>query len=101
MTVEKGFHCAYQTHYRIVFPVKYRKALLSKPVEEYILWIVEQPEERYDVVFERVGCDVNHIHILCSFHPKWSIGQVVRMFKSIVGKELFKKFPEIRKDLWG
>jgi len=26
--VQKGYHCAWQIHYHIVFPVKYRKALL-------------------------------------------------------------------------
>ena len=30
--VEKGSHCAWQIHYHIVFPVKYRKALLSEEV---------------------------------------------------------------------
>ena len=100
MVVEKGFHCTYQTHYHIVFPVKYRKALLSVEVEKHILWISKQIEERYDIVFEQIGCDLNHIHILCSFHPKWSIGQMVRMFKSITGKAIFQRFPDIRKDLW-
>ncbi len=28
MTPQKGYHCAYDAHYHIVFPVKYSKALL-------------------------------------------------------------------------
>ena len=101
MVVKKARHCAYQTHYHIVFPVKYRKALLSSGVEKAILEISKEISERYEIEFEQIGCDKNHIHILCSFHPKYSIGEVVRKFKSITARELFRKFPELKKDLWG
>ncbi|HEY4479677.1 MAG TPA: IS200/IS605 family transposase [Candidatus Paceibacterota bacterium] len=36
-----------------------------------------------------------------SFHPKYSIGQFVRLYKSITAKQIFLKFPEIKKELWG
>ena len=57
--------------------------------------------ERYEIEFEQIGCDKNHIHILCSFHPKYSIGEVVGKFKSITARELFKRFVWLRKELWG
>ena len=101
MDVKKAIHCAYQTHYHLVFPVKYRKALLSKPVEKAIVEIAQEMSERYEIKFEQIGCDKNHIHILCSFHPKYSIGETVRKFKSITARELFKRFPDLKKDLWG
>ena len=43
---------------------------------------------------------VDHVHILISFHPKYSIGQVVRILKSISARELFREFPRIKKRLW-
>jgi putative transposase len=101
MEVKKSNHCAYQTHYHIVFPVKYRKALLYPEVEKAITEISSEICERYEIEFEQIGCDRNHIHILCSFHPKYSIGEVVRKFKSITAREIFKRFPELRKELWG
>jgi len=99
--VRKASHCAYQTHYHIVFPVKYRKSLLDKRIEKKILGLSKEISERYEVYFEQIGCDKNHIHILCSFHPKYSIGEMVRTFKSITAREIFKTFPEVKKDLWG
>jgi len=36
MDVQKGYHCAWQIHYHIVFPVKYRKALLSNKITKTI-----------------------------------------------------------------
>lgn len=101
MTVRRASHCVYQTHYHIVFPVKYRKSLLSDEVTLQIKLISIEIGERYEIEFEQLGCDKNHIHILCSFHPKYSIGEVVRKFKSITARELFKRFPQIRKELWG
>ena len=101
MEVKKSNHCAYQTHYHIVFPVKYRKALLYPEVEKAIMEISSEISERYEIEFEQIGCDRNHIHILCSFHPKYSIGEVVRKFTSITAREIFKRFPNLRKELWG
>ena len=100
MSIIKGNHNAFDTHYHIVFPVKYRKALLEPPITRAIREIASQITERYDIWFEQLGCDQDHIHILCSFHPKYSGSDVVRTFKSITAKQLFLTFPELRKDLW-
>ncbi|MCX6735871.1 MAG: IS200/IS605 family transposase [Candidatus Parcubacteria bacterium] len=101
MGVTRSNHCVYDTHYHIVFPVKYRKSLLSEEIKGAILEIAKEIEERYEIEFEKVGTDGNHIHILCSFHPKYKGSQIVGMFKSITARELFKRFPELRKKLWG
>lgn len=95
-------HCAYDAHYHIVFPVKYRKLLLAANIPGAIVEIASQIALRYDIDFEKIGCDGDHIHILCSFPPtKYKGGDVVRIFKSITARELFKQFPQLRKDLWG
>jgi putative transposase len=93
MELKRSNHCVYSTHYHIVFPVKYRKSLLTKGVDVAIKEISREIGERYEIEFEQIGCDKNHIHILCSFHPKYSIGEVVRKFKSLTARELFKRFP--------
>ncbi len=69
MDVKKASHCAYQANYHIVFLVKYRKTLLHDEIPGEIKHIALEIGARYEVEFEEAGCDVNHIHILCSFHP--------------------------------
>lgn len=101
MTLEHGNHCVYQTHYHIVFPVKYRKALLRGEIERSLHTISKEIEERYSLDIEKLGADLNHIHLLCSFHPKYSIGQIVRLYKSVTARQLFLRHPELRKELWG
>ena len=43
----------------------------------------------------------NHIPTLVQSAPKYSPSHLVQMIKSISAKEIFKKFPEIRDELWG
>ena len=99
--VQKGYHGAYQIHYHIVFPVKYRKALLREEIKRSLEEIAKGIEERYGVEIERMGCDENDIHLLCGAHPKYAPGQLVRLFKSISGRELFKRHVWLKKELWG
>ena len=75
--------------------------MLSDEITSAIKSISGEIGERYEIEFEQLRCDKNHIHILFSFHPKYSIGEVVRKFKSITARELFKKFPLLKKKLWG
>ena len=99
--VHKASHCAWQIHYHVVFPVKYRRALLDEVVGRIIVETAAQISERYDIEFERIGCDRDHLHLLCSAHPKVSPGQIVRVFKSITAREIFRRQPSVKKALWG
>jgi REP element-mobilizing transposase RayT len=40
----------------------------------------------YDITFEKIGTDGDHIHILCSYHPKYAGSYVVGMFKAATDK---------------
>ena len=46
MSARNRPHCVYQTRYHIVFPVKYRKALLSTEIGEKIKRIAEEIEKK-------------------------------------------------------
>ena len=99
--VRKGYHCVWQIHYHIVFPVKYRKVLLDEEVVEIIRETAIGIGQRYAIEMEAIGMDRDHIHILCSSHPKMSSGEIVRIFKSITVMEVFRRKPLVRKELWG
>ena len=99
--VRKGYHCAWQIHYHIVFPVKYRKALLDTEVVEIIRQTAIAIQERYEIEIEAIGTDKDHIHLLCGGHPKLSPGRIVQIFKSITAREIFLRKPSVKKELWG
>ena len=79
--VQKGYHCAWQIYYHIVFPVKYRKALLDKMVIKIIEETAYGIQERYSIEMKALGMDKNHIHLLLSAHPKISPREIVRILK--------------------
>ena len=81
--------------------MKYRRAILDEEVVGIIIETAKGISERYDIEIEKIGCDLDHIHLLCSAHPKIAPGQIVRIFKSITAKEIFRKKPSIKKELWG
>jgi len=49
---------------------------------------------------EALGMDKNHIHLLFSAHPKISPGEIARIFKSITAREIFRRYPQLKQDLW-
>lgn len=99
--LQKGYYCAYSIHYHIVFPVKYRKALLDSEVVRIIQETAIGIEERYAIEIEAMGMDKDHIHLLCGAHPKISAGRIVQIFKSITARKIFSERPEVKKELWG
>ena len=101
MALVRTHHNIYDTHYHLVFPIKYRKSLLTDDIPQAINQISNEISERYDITFEKLGYDQNHIHILCSFPPKYSGSTIVRIFKSITARELFRQFPKLKRELWG
>ena len=99
--VRKGAHCAWQIHYHIVFPVKYRKALLDGEVTAIIQDTAAEIAERFPIEMEAIGTDKNHIHLLCSAHPKMASGRIVQVFKSITAREIFRRKPAVKRVLGG
>ena len=100
--VRKTEHNAYQIHYHFVTPVKYRKAIFGHPDREQTLQsICKEIEERYSIEFEQVGIDTDHVHYLVSAAPKFSPSKVIQIIKSITARELFRRHPDLRRELWG
>jgi len=101
MALNRTYYNVYDSHYHLVFPVKYRKSLLTNEIPLAIAQIAQEIALRYDLEFEKIGVDLDHIHILVSFPPKYGGSDVVRIFKSLTAKELFRRFPQLKQELWG
>lgn len=64
-TVNKSCHSAWQIHYHMVFPVKYRKALIDSEVTEIIKETSLGIAERYAIEIEAIGSYKDHTNLLC------------------------------------
>ncbi len=74
---------------------------IDEEVERIIVEVSRGIVERYDIESEQIGCDRDHIHILCAAHPKIAPGQIVRVFKSLTARGIFREKPSVKKSLWG
>ena len=87
--------------YHIVCPAKYRKAVFTEEVDQTLKEICEGIEERFEIEFLEIGTDQDHVHFLVQSVPDYSPTKIVRTIKSITAKEIFKRMPEVKKQLWG
>ena len=100
--LQHACHKVYSIKYHMMFCVKYRKSLfLEDNVVSFFKEVLKNIGERHYLTFETVGIDENHVHLLVQAAPRYSPSRVVQIIKSISAIELFKKFPELKEDLWG
>ena len=87
--------------YHLVCPIKYRRSVLSEPVEASLIEVCKNIESRYEIHFVEVGADENHVHFLIQSVPMLSVKSIAQTVKSITAKELFRLHPEVKQKLWG
>jgi len=87
--------------YHLVFPVKYRRKVIDILISESIKEICLEIADRFEIEFVEIGTDEDHIHFLVQSVPTMSVDQMIRTIKSITAREIFHKFPEVKKELWG
>ncbi len=95
-------HCVYKIRYHMVLCIKYRKKLLMHQDRiDFLKNTYLEVGQRYCFQFDAIGTDGNHMHVFVGSEPKYSPSKVMQIIKSITAKQMFKAFPEIRKQLWG
>ena len=88
--------------YHIVCPAKYRRAVFTTEVEEYLKNVCLDIAKRYEIIFLEIGTDKDHVHFLIQSVPMYSPKKIVQTIKSITAKKIFAKFPSIKRTiLWG
>ena len=101
MAIRRISHAVYDTAYHLVWAPKYRKWILREDVRETVKSLFRE-------IFEARGCEIeemeiaeDHVHIFVSIPPKYSIGSIIRVIKCISAKEIFRRHPEVKRELWG
>ena len=100
MGIRKTKHAVYDLKYHLVWIPKYRKDILDKEVSEYLKSTFNKIAEEYGFRIDTMEVMGDHVHIFIEVPPKYSPARVVQIMKSISAREIFKKFPELRKQLW-
>ena len=87
--------------YHLVFPAKYRRAVIDPEVDQVLRNICLDIEARYEIKFLEIGTDKDHVHFLVQSVPMYSVKKIVQVIKSITAREVFRRCPQVKTRLWG
>jgi putative transposase len=101
VAIKRTSHSVYDTSYHLVWCPKYRKKIFQREeVRERAKQLIMEISEEYRFEIIEMEISEEHIHIMLSFPPSRSIGEVVRIIKSNSARVLFREFPGLKKKLW-
>ena len=86
----------------MVWIPRYRYKVLVKGVDEYLLKKMDEIRKNYpEIEYVQRNIQPDHIHLVLSFPPRYSIAKVVQIIKSNTGKAMWEKFDFLRKRYYG
>ena len=100
MGIRRTKHAVYDLNYHLVWIPKYRKHILNRDVSGYLKEVFKQIAEEYGFAIDTMEVVEDHVQIFLEAPPRYAPAEVVHIMKSISGREVFKKFPKIKKQLW-
>ena len=101
MVPKASAHAVYDLKYHFVWTPKYRKDLLTGEVAEALEEILQRVAKAYDMEIDTMEVMEDHVHVFLSVPPRYSPARVMQIMKSISARELFARFPWVRRKLWG
>lgn len=94
-------HAVYDTSYHLVWCPKYRKDLFAQSdLRERCAELFKEIANEYGFDMEEMEVSSDHVHVLLSFPPRYSISEVVKTLKSLSARSLFREYPSIKRRLW-
>jgi putative transposase len=75
--------------------------VIDRDVDEVLRDVCLELEKRYQVKFLEIGTDKDHVHFLVQSVPTYSVTKVVTIIKSLTAREIFRRCPQVKKQLWG
>jgi REP element-mobilizing transposase RayT len=87
--------------YHLVFPAKYRRAVLTEKVEAVIKDACLELEKWYEIAFIEIDTDADYIHLLVQAVPTYSVTKLVTLIKSMTARQVFALCTEVKKTTLG
>ena len=105
MAIKRTSHALYDTKYHLVWAPKYRRWITRKDIRRRAAALFREIADDCGFEINEMEVSKDHVHILLSFPPKYSISKVVGILKSIATSRLLREFPELKRrgkkqELW-
>ena len=100
MEYQTNSHCKHLIAIHLILVVKYRKQLLQGEVGDFIKESILEISRRSDFSVEEIEIDKDHVHILITISPKYSISQHMRNIKQMTNHRVWLEFPALKNQFW-
>lgn len=100
MEYQTNSHCKYLIALHLILVVKYRKKLLQGKLGSSIKKSIHKLSETSDFTIEEIEIDKDHVHILMTISPSYSVSQHVRHIKQMTNQYVWREFPALKKQFW-
>ena len=75
--------------------------MVTKEVKKFLEDLFPKVAEAYGLEVIEQSVQSDHLHLYVSAPPRIAPAQIVDILKSISAREVFKKFPKVKQQLWG
>jgi putative transposase len=99
---KKLSHTLYECKYHIVFCPKYRFRIFKDEISEYSkqqIYILCRYKESVEIM--KLNVQADHIHLVMSIAPKYSVSSLMGYVKGKLSLRLFQRYEQIGKRYWG
>jgi len=98
---KKLAHAIWDCKYHLVWCPKYRFRILKGEVGKSMREIIRQLCEQKGIVILEGNVQVDHIHLVMSVPPKYSVAYVTGYLKGKSAIAIFDRFAQLKRRYWG
>jgi REP-associated tyrosine transposase len=89
----------YICRYHVVFCPKYRRKVLTPPIDERLKIILAEQIERWGQELVEIEVMPDHVHLLVGCDPQFGIHRLVKLLKGYSAHALRAEFPALKRRL--
>ena len=99
--LQKLAHTVWECKYHVVWCPKYRFRILNGEIGKSLRAIIRQLCEWKQIEILAGNVQIDHIHLVISFPPKYSVAEVIGFLKGKSAIKLFDRHVDLKKRYWG
>jgi putative transposase len=99
--IRTGRHVVFNMHVHLVFVTKYKNAVFTKSMLEYLKAIFTSVCHDFEVILTEFDGENDHVHLLIHYPPKVQLSKLVNSLKGVSSRMLRAKFEkQVSKLFW-
>ena len=100
MEYQRNSHCKFLIALHLILVVKYRKKLLKGELGLVIKNSLISLSQHSEFQIEQMEVDQDHLHILMTISPRYSVSQHVRRIKQRTTRVAWELCPNLNQQFW-